>query len=254
MKSINRPLKVIDTTEETLTIEGYVAIFGDETHRDFDGEYFHDGTLFDSGYTKVNAVVTDWEHGQEPDMDEQGQELNQPGRHDPLGLLDWTTARNDGIGMLARAVLNRREWYVRELVEPLAMAGMLGGSSEAVPGKVVKNSGRIDVWPLMRYALTVTPADPRQITEHQIALVKSIASKYPTLKHLLTGDQTKNEPGNVSEAPATTQEGVTLQAASAPATATPEDKTGDDELTPAQVQVIGTAIQTFIATLKEQGL
>ena len=314
MKTIKQPLKVVDTTEETLTIEGYVAIFGDEQHRDFDGEYFHDGTLFDSGYTKVNAVVTDWEHGQEPDMDEQGQELNQPGRHDPLGLLDWTTARNDGIGMLARAVLNRREWYVRELVEPLAMAGMLGGSSEAVPGKVVKNSGRIDVWPLMRYALTVTPADPRQITEHQIMLVKSLANKYPALKALTQAEQTiAMAPGvptrhaainptlqnDVSEWSASnfvippgypvekfkvhggvirvysgdnvsietqiktdgsqsdtvaTQEGEQLQAASAPATATPEDKTGDDELTPEQVQVIGTAIQTFIATLKEQGL
>ena len=50
------------------------------------------------------------------------------------------------------------------------------------------------------------------------------------------------------------EKGEQLQAASAPATATPEDKTGDDELTPEQVQVIGTAIQTFIATLKEQGL
>ena len=51
-----------------------------------------------------------------------------------------------------------------------------------------------------------------------------------------------------------TQEGEQLQAASAPATATPEDKTGDDELTPEQVQVIGTTINTVIATLKEQGL
>ncbi len=315
MKTIKQPLKVVDTTEETLTIEGYVAIFGDETHRDFDGEYFHDGTLFDSGYTKVNAVVTDWEHGQEPDMDERGQELNQPGRHDPLGLLDWTTARKDNVGILARAVLNRREWYVKELVEPLALAGMLGGSSEAVPGKVVKNSGRIDVWPLMRYALTVTPADPRQITEHQIQLVKSLTNRYPALKALTQAGQTYTiAPGvttrHLSINPAlqgtsgdwadagtfvmppgyppdtfkvqgevirvysgdnvsigtqiktdgsqsdtvATQEGGQLQAASAPATATPEGKTDDDELTPAQVQVISTAIQTLIATLKEQGL
>ena len=253
MKSINRPLKVIETTDDTLTLEGYVAIYGDEQHKDFDGEYFHEGTVFDSGYTKINGLLVDWEHGQAPDMDEEGHELNQPGRHDPLGMLDWITARKDDVGLLARAVLNRREWYVRELVEPLAMAGMLGGSSEAIPGKVIKTGGRIDQWPLMRYALTVTPADPRQITEHQITLVKSLATRYPTFKHLL-GDSIKNEPGNVATIPATPQEGDQLQAASAPATATPEDRTEDDELMPEQVQAIGTAINTLIATIKEQGL
>lgn len=254
MKSINRPLKVIETTDDTLTLEGYVAIYGDEQHKDFDGEYFHEGTVFDSGYTKINGLLVDWEHGQAPDMDEEGHELNQPGRHDPLGMLDWITARKDDVGLLARAVLNRREWYVRELVEPLAMAGMLGGSSEAIPGKVIKTGGRIDQWPLMRYALTVTPADHRQITEHQITLVKSLATRYPTFKHLLLGDSIKNEPGNVATIPATPQEGEQLQAASAPATATPEDRAGDDELTPEQVQVIGMAINTLIATIKEQGL
>ena len=252
MKSINRPLKVIETTDDTLTLEGYVAIYGDEQHKDFDEEYFHEGTVFDSGYTKINGLLVDWEHGQAPDMDEEGHELNQPGRHDPLGRRDWITARKDDVGLLARAVLNRREWYVRELVEPLAMAGMLGGSSEAIPGKVIKTGGRIDQWPLMRYALTVTPADPRQITEHQITLVKSLATRYPTFKHLLLGDSIKNEPGNVATIPAPTQEGEQLQAASAPATATLEDRAGDDELTPEQVQVIGMAINTLIATIKEQ--
>ena len=269
MKSINRPLKVIETTDDTLTLEGYVAIYGDEQHKDFDGEYFHEGTVFDSGYTKINGLLVDWEHGQAPDMDEEGHELNQPGRHDPLGMLDWITARKDDVGLLARAVLNRREWYVRELVEPLAMAGMLGGSSEAIPGKVIKTGGRIDQWPLMRYALTVTPADPRQITEHQITLVKSLATRYPTLIppgypnntteiKVHSGDNVsikpKNEPGNVATIPATPQEGDRLQAASAPATATPEDRAGDDELTPEQVQAIGMAIETLIATIKEQGL
>lgn len=196
MKSVNYPLKVIDKTEETLTVEGYIAIFGDEAHKDLDGEYFHAGTQFDSGYTKVNGLVVDWEHGQSPDMGDDGEELDQPGRHDPLGMLDYTTARNDGVGLLARAVLNRREWYVRELVEPLAMAGLLGGSSEAIPGKVVKSGGRIDVWPLMRYALTVTPADPRQITEHQIQLVKSLANRYPALKALT--EVGKTEPISVT--------------------------------------------------------
>ncbi len=190
MKSITQPLKVVDSTEDTLTLEGYVAIYGDETHKDFDGEWFHEGTTFDSGYTKVNSLIVDWEHGHSPDVDEMGGMLDQPGRHDPLGRLDWTTARKDNVGILARAVLNRREWYVRELVEPLAMAGLLGGSSEAIPGKVVKSGGRIDVWPLMRYALTVTPADPRQITDHQIQLVKSLANRYPALKALTQAGQT----------------------------------------------------------------
>lgn len=252
IKSITTPLKVIEKTDDTLTVEGYVAIYGDEQHRDLDGEYFHAGTAFDSGYTKVNSLVVDWEHGQEPDMDEAGGKLTQPGRHDPIGTLDWTTARNDGIGILARAILNRREWYVKELVEPLAMAGLLGGSSEAIPGKVVKNGGRIDVWPLMRYALTVTPADPRQVTEHQIQLVKSLAGRYPMFKHLLiqAGDTTKNQPDAVQTV-ATSQEGGQLQTDGAPVTATPEGETTKEELTPDDELRLVQQLERLIVTLQE---
>ncbi len=256
MKSITQPLKVVDSTEDTLTLEGYVAIYGDETHKDFDGEWFHEGTTFDSGYTKVNSLVVDWEHGHSPDVDEKGEMLDQPGRHDPLGRLDWTTARKDNVGILARAVLNRREWYVRELVEPLAMAGLLGGSSEAIPGKVVKSGGRIDVWPLMRYALTVTPADPRQITDHQIQLVKSLANRYPTLKHLMTadGDNTQTQSEEVTTITAETQEGVLLQTGGAPVTATPEDETGMDELTEGQENILWEQVEALLRAIQEMKL
>ncbi len=289
MKSITQPLKVIDSTEDTLTLEGYVAIYGDETHKDFDGEWFHEGTTFDSGYTKVNSLVVDWEHGHSPDVDEKGEMLDQPGRHDPLGRLDWTTARKDNVGILARAVLNRREWYVRELVEPLAMAGLLGGSSEAIPGKVVKSGGRIDVWPLMRYALTVTPADPRQITDHQIQLVKSLANRYPTLKALTelsntgkfrtpdfvippgypadtfkvsgevirvySGDnvsiETQTKSDEVTTITAETQEGEQLQTGGAPVTATPEDDTVTGELTEGQENILWERVEALLQAIQE---
>lgn len=253
MKSITQPVKVVDSTDDTLTIEGYVAIYGDETHKDFDDEYFHEGTIFESGYTKVNSLVVDWEHGHSPDVDEMGEMLDQPGRHDPLGRLDWTTARKDNVGILARAVLNRREWYVRELVEPLAMAGLLGGSSEAIPGKVVKTGGRIDVWPLMRYGLTVTPADPRQITDHQIQLVKSLANRYPTLKHLMKseGDNTQTQSEEAQAITEEAQEGEQLQTGGAPVTATPEDETGIGGLTLGQETILLEQVEALLRIVKE---
>ena len=93
----------------------------------------------------------DWEHGLEPDIDETGKRIPQPGEDDVLGYIDWMTARKDDIGLLARYALDRRERYVREFIEPMAKASLLGASSEATPAGVVKSAdGRIDVWPLKR--------------------------------------------------------------------------------------------------------
>lgn len=172
--------KIADKTDDTLTLEGYIAIWGDENTLDADGEYFHSGTDFKSTYTENDTVLVDWEHGLKPDRD-----VEQPGRDDPLGRIQWLTAQKDNIGLLARAVLNRRLRYVRDFVEPLAAAGLLGGSSEAIPDRVRKNGAAIDAWPLRRHTLTVSPADPRQLSEYQYSVIKSLSSDYPALKSML---------------------------------------------------------------------
>lgn len=190
-----KPYKIIDKNDDELVVEGYIAIWGDEQHKDTDGEYFVPSTNFNSSYTQTNTVIVDWEHGLMPERDENGKAMIQPGVDDPLGLVNMKTAKPDDVGLLVQMILDRRQWYVSEVAEPLLEAQLVGGSSQATDnGIVVEKSGAIKKWPLKRHTLTVWPADPRQLTEHQVNVIKSINTKYPTLKsyllEVLQGDST----------------------------------------------------------------
>lgn len=178
---MDKALKFIDATDDTLILEGPIVLYGGQ---DLTGEYFHKGTDFESSYTAIGRIPVDWEHGTMPDRDERGAIIPQPGRDDVLGYIDWMTKRNDDIGLLARYALNRRDRYVREFVEPLAKANLVGASSEAT-ADIIINNGRIDKWPLKRQALTLTPCEPRMLSQHQLQVVKSLIEFYPNLKALL---------------------------------------------------------------------
>lgn len=172
-------LKVLDdaSTEEHLIIEGYLALYGGD---DLTGERFTKSTQFDSDYTAQDAVLIDWEHGMKPDG------VKSPGADDVLGRVDWASAQSDETGLLVRRILNRRNKYVARVIEPLTRAGLLGSSSEAIPGKVQKaKDGTIEIWPLKRDSFTVNPAEPRLLTTHQMQVIKSLADDYPALKSLL---------------------------------------------------------------------
>lgn len=183
-------LKVLDdeSSEEELIIQGYVALWGG---KDLTDEHFTPDTDFSSSYTRKNTVLIDWEHGHEPDKVK-----NQPGRDDILGHVDWSTAQADDIGLLARHVLDRRERYVSKFIEPLAKAGLLGSSSEATPKGIQKTeNGHITKWPIKRQSLTVTPAEPRLLSEHQLQVIKSLANEYPQLKSLIDSQETVEDKG-----------------------------------------------------------
>lgn len=175
------------TNEEQLVLEGYLALFGG---KDLTGETFTPDTRFDSSYTRSNHVLVDWEHGMEPDGVK-----NQPGRDDILGTVDYLTARKDDIGLLARHVLDRREMYVKEFIEPLARAGLLGSSSEATPKAIIRKDGIIEQWPLKRQSFTVNPAEPRLLTEKQMQVMKSLGFKSPS-KDAKDGVDSDSEPTN----------------------------------------------------------
>ncbi len=172
------PLKFIKAEDNELILEGYLALWGGV---DFDIQHFKTETDFESSYTKTGRLLIDWEHGQEPDEEEDGTKIQQPGRDDILGYVDWLTARKDDIGLLARHVLDRRKKYVKELVEPLARAELLATSTEAVQPRVkVEDDGWLSRWPLKRQSITVMPAEPRLMTESQLSIIKSLAEQYPT--------------------------------------------------------------------------
>lgn len=71
----------------------------------------------------------DWEHGFADD--------DEPSADEPLGFVDWTTAKADDTGVRVQRILDRRAAFVR-MIEPLIEEGMIGTSSEAVPKKCVR--------------------------------------------------------------------------------------------------------------------
>lgn len=178
-------LKAVRRTDTELRVANYMVLFGG---RDLEGrltdfvnddgsrgQYFTKATKFDSPYTDLGYLYVDWEHG----MDEDG-----PGRDEPLGYVDWKSARIDEKGLFVERVLNRRNKYV-QYVEQLFDQGVFGASSEAIVEQVkFKANGEITAWPLRRDTITVNPMDPRQLSQNTLTAIKSLSAQIPALKAL----------------------------------------------------------------------
>jgi 2'-5' RNA ligase len=180
-------LKAIGKTETELRVANYMVLFGG---RDLEGvasprvnadgskgEFFTKNTVFDSPYTDLGFLYVDWEHGLAPD--------DEPGADEPLGYVDWKTAKIDDKGLFVERVLNRRNRYV-QFIEDLFDEGIFGASSEAISGGVQKGrDGEIKTWPLRRDTITVQPMDPRQLSENTLAQIKTLSQRIPALKTLV---------------------------------------------------------------------
>ena len=173
-------LKAISRTDDELRVANYLALFGGRDleglaspRRNADGskgEYFTKSTDFESDYTRTGFLYVDWEHGAGEVLDGKGS----PGPDDVLGYVDWRTVKIDDKGLWVERVLNRRNKYMRYL-EELIEGGLIGNSSQAVTAKVRKKAGgEIEIWPLMRDTLTVSPMEPRMMTENVIAALKAL--------------------------------------------------------------------------------
>jgi HK97 family phage major capsid protein len=170
-------LKAISKTEDTLRVGNYIVLFGG---RDMEGtlsnrknpdgsagEYFTPETALDSAYTKAGVLYVDWEHGQDGTK-------GAPGTDDILGIVDWSTAKTDERGVWVERALSRRNQYMQYL-ETLIEAGQVGNSSEAIGEQVQKAAdGKITRWPLKRDTLTVTPMEPRMLTENVLQAYKAL--------------------------------------------------------------------------------
>lgn len=197
-KSLNEvkdnAFKTIARTDDELRVANYIVLFGG---RDLEGiassrvnedgsrgEYFTPDTEFKSAYLDTGRLLVDWEHGQDED---DGDDVPAPGRDDVLGYVDWKTAKPDERGLWVERVLNRRNAYMRFL-DALFDEGLIGNSSEAVPGKVVKaDDGAILEWPLRRDTLTVSPMEWRMMTDNLLVTqaVKGLAELSPAFKSVL---------------------------------------------------------------------
>lgn len=183
-------LKALTKTDDELTVGNYIVLFGG---RDLEflrsgknqdgslGEFFTPQTDLESPYTKSGVIYVDWEHGEGKAVDG----LGAPGQHDILGHINWKSAKRDDKGVWVERVLNRRNEYVK-LLEGLIDEGLIGTSSEAIPEQIRrKKTGEIEKWPLMRDTLTVTPMEPRMLTENVLQSVKALSDRIPSLKALL---------------------------------------------------------------------
>ena len=182
-------LKTIGKTDTELRVANYMVLFGGE---DLTGEHFTAQTKFESDYTKTGMLYVDWEHGFDDDK-------AAPREDDILGVVDWKTAQIDEKGLWVERVLSRRQEYMQYL-EALIEEGLIGTSSEAVAGKVRKTKdGEIQVWPLKRDAMTVSPAEPRMMTENAVTAIKALSEFYPNLKALLQDGVTVKDKAQVKE-------------------------------------------------------
>ena len=186
-------LKAIKRTDEEITVGNYIVLFGG---RDLEGvgsprvnedgttgEYFTPQTDVSSIYTKAGVLYEDWEHA----TGEAGDDL--------LGLVDWKTAKVDDKGIFVERVLSRRNQYVRWLDElGWFDNGMLGTSSQADPNQTEKAAnGEILRWPLVRDTITVTPMEPRMISENHLQAFKALGIPVPD-------DNVQDEPEQEPEA------------------------------------------------------
>ena len=177
-------LKALSQSDKELRVGNYMVLFGG---KDLTGEFFTQKTHFDSNYTDLGVLYVDFEHGR--DAERAG---NSP--DNVLGIADWKSAKVDETGIFVERVLNRRAKFVQFLTQ-LIDAGVMGSSSEAIPGASrKKSSGEIIEWPLMRDTLTVTPMEPRMMSGNVLTAAKALAAMFPNSKSLALATGAKEKP------------------------------------------------------------
>jgi len=158
-------LKALRETEDTLVVGNYIVLFGGE---DLQGEHFTKSTVLESDYTRTGQLLVDWEHGRGPTQDGDG-----PDRDDVLGYVNWKSLQIDEKGAWVERVLSRRNQYMQYL-EQLIKSGWVGTSTEAVAKGVEIENGEIKAWPLKRDTLTVSPVEPRMLSENVLQAMKAL--------------------------------------------------------------------------------
>ena len=181
-------LKAISTDEDWMRVANYLVLWGDEQRRDLEGwgsnainpdgskgEFFTAKTVLNSPYTRIGRIVVDYEHGQGKAKDGKGA----PGPDDPLGYVDWSTAKADERGLWVERALDRHNAYMQWL-ELLISKGVIGTSSEAIPDEVEKAAnGEITRWPIRRDTLTLEPMEWRNKRENIVRAAKALGVELP---------------------------------------------------------------------------
>lgn len=172
----NNALKALSITEDEMRVGNYLMLFDGNDLESFQypshepvkpnpdgslGERFSKSVDISSDYLDADNLAVDWEHGRDPDG--MGNDKDAI-----LGRVDAKSIRRTDLGIWGERVLNRRHRYM-QWIEPLIKAGLVGSSTEPVQKSVEKTpDGTITRWGLKRDTLSVTPTDPRMMTDQNI--------------------------------------------------------------------------------------
>lgn len=174
-------------------VGGYAVIWGDENHKDFDGEYFTPRT---AQMTDIFAAL-----GKLPYLYQHG--MDEVMKTTVIGEIDVMQA--DDVGLWYEAQLRMSDDYLAYIdnLRNMVAEKRLGTSSGALPGSVRIDweSGEIKSWAIVEASATPTPADMRQITQQPLSEIKahfkSIGLELPKLNDAAQADQitdTKSNP------------------------------------------------------------
>ena len=125
---------------------GYAVLWGDEKHKDLQGDYFTAKTEYWlDAYPTLPAL---YNHGQDSTL-----------KSSIIGMVQ--TIKPDVNGLWVEAQYNRRSQYVSR-IQKMVADGILSWSSGSV-GHLVKrrSNGEITDWPIVEISLTTDPAEPR---------------------------------------------------------------------------------------------
>ncbi len=131
-------------------VGGYGVLFGDRKSKDLDGTFFTAATNYGPG--DGNGQVTTMNHCMplSPELKAFAERLLSP-----------VKTRRDDLGIFAETVLNLADEY-EKIVYDLCQAGKLSWSSGTAKRLIrVEDSGEIKNWPIIEWAFTPIPAEPR---------------------------------------------------------------------------------------------
>lgn len=152
----NKAVKILGANR----VGGYMALWGSETERDLDAEFFTPETEeMTTIFNSIGKLPYLYNHATDGAL-----------KSALVGVID--VLEPDDVGLWYEAQLEKGNAYLGA-IRKLTEQRKLGTSSGTLPGaRQVAKNGRILRWPVVEGSMTPTPADPRQI-ERPIAEIKS---------------------------------------------------------------------------------
>ncbi len=136
----------VKALDDSGRIGGYLVVWGDESRRDLQGEYF----------TPQTELGLDW-YPRRPVLYHHGLD----GKLGPVMIGQIETLVPDATGVWAEAQLDMHNRWAQAVAD-LVRRGVLGWSSGSLPHLVdVARNGCIRRWPVIEGSLTPSPAEPR---------------------------------------------------------------------------------------------